>query len=137
MSNIYFELTRAFNAGGHNVVLASGQAVVFYRIAIMSKAGDWVIRETPEACGRVLLELDRRGARYRIAAPLDVRWLSGGWSSHFEFEERRVARYEEASREYFALCRQEGLTRRPLPEAHRLACQLAERSLPQSLGIVR
>src|SRR5439155_15045948 len=90
--NIYFELTRAFNAGGHNVVLASGQAVVFYRIAIMSKDGDWVIRERPEACSRVLLELERRGARYRIAAPLDVRWLSGGWSSHFEFEDEHGRR---------------------------------------------
>lgn len=86
--NIYFELTEAFNRGGPIVALASGQAVVFYRIAIMSKDGDWIIRETPDACERVLAELDRHGARCRPGAPLDVRWLAGGWSSHFEFSDR-------------------------------------------------
>jgi hypothetical protein len=85
VANVYFELTEAFNAHGPTVVLASGQAVVFYRIAIMSKDGDWVLRESPEACDRVLAVLESRGARYRPSAPLDVRWLSGGWSSHFEF----------------------------------------------------
>ena len=92
MSNIYFELTAAFNAKQPVVALASGQAVVFYRIAIMSKDGDWVIRETPEACATVLQELDRRGAHYRPGAPLDVRWLAGGWSSHFEFRDDRQRR---------------------------------------------
>jgi hypothetical protein len=83
--NIYFELTEAFNATKPIVALASGQAVVYYRIAIMSKDGDWIIRKTPDACALVLAELAARGARYRLAAPLDVRWLAGGWSSHFEF----------------------------------------------------
>ncbi len=92
MPNIYFELTAAFNAKQPVVALASGQAVVYYRVAIMSKDGDWVIRETPEACATVLQELDRRGAHYRPGAPLDVRWLSGGWSSHFEFPDDRQRR---------------------------------------------
>jgi hypothetical protein len=60
VENIYFALTEAFNRDAPTVALASGQAVVFYRIAVMSKDGDWVIRETPEACERVLAELDRR-----------------------------------------------------------------------------
>ena len=47
MGNIYFELTEAFNAHETTAVLASGQAVVYYRVAIMSKDGDWIIRETP------------------------------------------------------------------------------------------
>ena len=34
MPNIYFELTEAFNAKEPVVALASGQAVVYYRIAI-------------------------------------------------------------------------------------------------------
>lgn len=92
-SNVYFDLTRAFNRSGPNVALASGQAVVYYRIAIMSKDGDWVIREDAAACSAVLDELTARGAWYRPGAPLDVRWLSGGWSSHFEFRDpvgRRV-----------------------------------------------
>ncbi|MGE3843201.1 MAG: hypothetical protein AB7I50_16640 [Vicinamibacterales bacterium] len=92
MENIYFALTEAFNRGQPTVALASGQAVVFYRIAIMSKDGDWVIRETPESCARVLEELRRRGACYRPSAPLDVRWLSAGWSSHFEFFDERARR---------------------------------------------
>ena len=90
--NIYFELTAAFNAKQPVVALASGQAVVYYRVAIMSKDGDWVIRETPEACATVLQELGERGAHYRPGAPLDVRWLSGGWSSHFEFPDDRQRR---------------------------------------------
>ncbi len=28
-----------------------------------------------------------KGARYRFGAPLDLRWLAGGWSSHFEFRQ--------------------------------------------------
>jgi hypothetical protein len=30
--------------------------------------------------------LGQCGARYRFGAPLDVRWLAGGWSSHLEFQ---------------------------------------------------
>lgn len=99
-ANVYFELTRAFNAGGALAALASGQAVVHYRVAIMSKDGDWVIRETAEACMRVLEELTRHGASYRPGAPLDTRWLAGGWSSHFEFadEKRRRVRCDFFSR---------------------------------------
>ena len=91
--NVYFELTRAFNATAPIAALASGQAVVYYRIAIMSKDGDWVIRETEAACAHILDVLAARGAAYRPGAPLDRRWLAGGWSSHFEFmddKERRV-----------------------------------------------
>ena len=90
--NIYFELTESFNVAEPTVALASGQAVVYYRVAIMSKDGDWVIREAPSACSRVLQELHARGARYRPGAPLDVRWLAGGWSSHFEFADERQRR---------------------------------------------
>jgi hypothetical protein len=98
--NVYFDLTRAFNALGPVAALASGQAVVYYRIAIMSKDGDWILRETSEACARVLDVLGGCGAWYRPGAPLDVRWLAGGWSSHFEFadEQRRRVRCDFFSR---------------------------------------
>jgi len=85
VENLYFELTRELNADGPIAALASGQAVVFYRLAMMSKDGDWILRETPAACRRALDVLARHGARYRPGAPLDVRWLAAGWSSHFEF----------------------------------------------------
>lgn len=93
MQNVYFDLTEAFNADGPVVALASGQAVVYYRVTMMSKDGDWIVRETPAACSRVLSILESRGARYRPSAPLDVRWLAGGWSSHFELfdaQRRRI-----------------------------------------------
>lgn len=98
--NVYFELTRAFNASAPIAALASGQAVVYYRIAIMSKDGDWVIRETAPACSHVLDVLAGRGATYRPGAPLDPRWLAGGWSSHFEFidEKKRRVRCDFFSR---------------------------------------
>ena len=92
VANVYFELTREFNRDEPVALLASGQAVVFYRIAIMSKDGDWVIRERPEACDRVRAVLAARGARHRPSPPLDVRWLAGGWSSHFEFTDERARR---------------------------------------------
>ncbi len=85
MQNLYFDLTRELNAEGPIAALASGQAVVFYHVAMMSKDGDWILQETPEACRKALAVLERHGARYRPGAPLDVRWLGGGWSSHFEF----------------------------------------------------
>lgn len=100
MANVYFGLTEAFNAHRPTAALASGQAVVFYRIAIMSKDGDWIIRESADACDHVMSVLASRAARYRPSAPLDVRWLGGGWSSHFEFfdDRRRRVRCDFVSR---------------------------------------
>ncbi len=79
MPNIYFELTDAFNAKQPVVALTSGQAVVYYRIAIMSKDGDWVIRETPEACATV--EECR-------AAGIDMLPLRGGHDRMVEIGDR-------------------------------------------------
>jgi hypothetical protein len=92
VENLYFDLTRELNAQGPVAALASGQAVVYYRLAMMSKDGDWILKETPTACRRVLEVLTRHGARYRPSAPLDVRWLAAGWSSHFEFFDSRGRR---------------------------------------------
>ncbi len=93
MTNVYFELTREFNQLGPAAALSSGQAVVYYRLAIMSKDGDWIVRDAPEPCAHVRSVLSRHGALHRPSAPLDVRWLGGGWSSHFEYydvDERRI-----------------------------------------------
>lgn len=84
--NIYLDLTAAFNRGGRlRAVICSGQAVVLHRLAVMSKDGDWILREDEEALAHVLAELENYGASYRFDAPLDLDWLRGGWSSHFEF----------------------------------------------------
>ena len=100
MANVFFALTEEFNSGGVIALLASGQAVVFYRIALMSKDGDWILRETDEACRRVRTALARHGARYRPGAPLEPKWLAGGWSSHFEYfdEQKRRIRSDFVSR---------------------------------------
>jgi hypothetical protein len=84
---IYLELTREFNAGRLRAVICSGQAAVLHRLAMASKDGDWILREDSEALGHVLDVLSSRGAHYRFGAPLDERWLSGGWSAHLEFLE--------------------------------------------------
>ncbi len=86
MNNIYLELTRKFNHGGVRAILARGQAVVLHRLAIMSKDGDWILREEPQTMEHVLSVLGHYGARYRFGAPLDVRWMAGGWSAHLEFQ---------------------------------------------------
>jgi len=90
--SIYLDLTHEFNAGEVRAVVCSGQAVVLHRLAIMSKDGDWILCETRPSLEHVLKVLSQRGASYRFGAPLDVRWLRGGWSCHFQFrhDELRV-----------------------------------------------
>ena len=83
--SIYLTLTREFNEGALRAILSSGQAVVLHRLAVMSKDGDWILRESVDALAHVMSVLERHGARYRYGAPLDIRWMRGGWSSHFEF----------------------------------------------------
>ena len=83
--SVYLDLTREFNEGGLRAVLSSGQAVVMHRLAVMSKDGDWIVREEPDDLEAILSVLERHAAHYRFGAPLDVRWMAGGWSSHLEF----------------------------------------------------
>jgi len=70
MRNTYFDLTEEMNAEGTPIAaLASGQAVVFYRLALMSKDGDWILQETPEACRRALAVLQKYGALAALQSP--------------------------------------------------------------------
>jgi hypothetical protein len=85
VTNVYLDLTEEFNRGRLRAVICSGQAVVLHRLAVASKDGGWILREDEKAVEHVRRRLARHGARYRFGAPLDVRWLSRGWSSHFEF----------------------------------------------------
>jgi hypothetical protein len=89
-TNIYLELTERLNAGRLRAIISSGQAVVLHRLAIMSKDGDWILREDEETTNHVLGVLGKYGARYRFGAPLDARWLAGGWSAHFEFRHAQL-----------------------------------------------
>jgi hypothetical protein len=83
--NIYLKLTEEFNAGRLRAIVTSGQAVVLHRLAVMSKDGDWILREDQEALDHVLGVLEQHHAVYRFGAPLDLRWLRHGWSSHLAF----------------------------------------------------
>ncbi len=85
--NIYLKLTGELNAGRLRAIVTSGQAVVLHRLAVMSKDGDWILREDQEALDHVLAVLERHHAVYRFGAPLDLRWLRHGWSSHFQFRD--------------------------------------------------
>jgi hypothetical protein len=84
-TNIYIQLTEAFNRGKVRAVICSGQAAVLHQLAIMSKDGDWIIREDEESLHHIIKVLSGFQARYRFGAPFDIRWMKGGWSSHFEF----------------------------------------------------
>ncbi len=88
MNNPYLTLTDEFNEGRLRAIICSGQAVVLHKLAIMSKDGDWILREEPEALEHVLKVLETKGASYRFGAPLDIRWMAGGWSAHFEFRDQ-------------------------------------------------
>lgn len=88
--SIYLDLTSEFNCDRLRAVICSGQAVVLHRLAVMSKDGDWILREDAEALDHVLGILEGRGAVYRFGAPLDVRWMTGGWSSHLEFHREGI-----------------------------------------------
>ncbi len=87
---VYLELTRQFNDGRLRAIISGGQAVVLHRLAIMSKDGDWILREDEEALSHVLAVLSRRGSHYRFGAPLDLRWMAGGWSAHFESRDGNI-----------------------------------------------
>ena len=83
--SIYLELTREFNSGGFRAIICSGQAVVLHKLAVMSKDGDWIVKESQESFEHILRVLNHRAAKYRFGAPFDIRWQRWGWSSHFEF----------------------------------------------------
>jgi hypothetical protein len=87
---IYHQLTKRFNAGRLRAVMCSGQAVVMHRLAMASKDGDWIIRENQDDLDFILNILAEHGAIYRFGAPLDVRWMAGGWSAHFEFHDQGI-----------------------------------------------
>ena len=82
---IYHQLTREFNQDCTRAIICGGQAVVLHRLAITSKDGDWIVRETEADLAHIRGILAKHGARYRFGAPLDGRWLAAGWSAHLEF----------------------------------------------------
>ncbi len=119
--NIYLQLTSQFNANRRRAILSGGQAVVLHRLAMMSKDGDWILREDEETMRHVLMVLGNYGAFYRFGAPLDLRWLAAGWSAHFEFRHDSLR------------VRADFVTRPPRLTGERLACLWKEqeaRALP-------
>ena len=70
--NIYVRITEQFNEGKLRAVICSGQAVVLHHLAIMSKDGDWIVREDEESMHYILGilsgENEKRLATYMKAA---------------------------------------------------------------------
>lgn len=126
VQNPYLALTDGFNRGRLRAILSSGQAVVAHRLAVMSKDGDWILRESEAALAHVLAVLAGHGAHYRFGAPLDVRWMAGGWSSHLEYQASGLR------------IRTDFVTRPPRLDAGQLAAVWAEaeRTGDSVLGIV-
>ena len=87
---IYHQLTREFNQGRCRAIICGGQAVVLHRLAMTSKDGDWIVRETEEDLAHIRGVLANYGATYRFGAPLDIRWLAAGWSAHLEFQHQGI-----------------------------------------------
>ena len=158
--NIYIELTKRFNQGRLRAVLAGGQAVVLHRLAIMSKDGDWILREDEEALTHVLGVLESYGARDLISLAQEVpervaalatqrpvlRAIRQGLSALeaaldaerrqlIHANERRLARYMKAAERWAEAwpAVAEEIEGKPLPLAHRIVCHHAEDLLPFSL----
>lgn len=70
MRNPYLDPTDEFNRGALRVLLSSGQAVVVHRVAIMSKDGDWILREQQSAIDHVLAVLESHEHLVRRATAL-------------------------------------------------------------------
>lgn len=87
--NVYFELTRAFNAAGPIAALASGQAVVYYRIAIMSKDGDRVIRD-PGGGGSIYARAAEGYLAAFVRVPADDRRLPAAHARVVALAERML-----------------------------------------------
>jgi hypothetical protein len=149
VTNPYLDLTEAFNSGRRRALISSGQAVVLHRLAIMSKDGDWVLREDAEATSsRDLIRLAREhpGA---LAAAVPRRpvlaHIGEGREALDEAldrerrllmraDEARLARYRAAAEAWAAawpdVSRQ--IAGLPLPHAHRLVVARAEDLLPHA-----
>jgi hypothetical protein len=160
--NVYFELTDAFNRDGRIVLLASGQAVVHYQLAIMEslirmkrtqRAKDYpVIGELarllpPERELELttdpdrVLELaprhasDRPAARAAREGRLAVVLALAAEADRLQQEDRRrVDAYERAFAPYLRAFRELGRDALALPHSHDRLCRLAERLLPTTLG---
>lgn len=70
MSNIYLDLTGRFNRGRLRAIISSGQAVVLHRLAIMSKDGDWILRDGAKTMTHVLRVL--AGTWRPLSLPKDL-----------------------------------------------------------------
>jgi len=86
----YLELVRHAQERGICCAITSGMACVAYQVAEATKDCDLLCEPDHAADFLALLAdspIDGAPCRYRgnISPPLDARWHSGGWTSHFEW----------------------------------------------------
>jgi hypothetical protein len=130
VTNVYFELTREFNRPGPVAVLASGQAVVYYRLAIMSKDGDRIL-ELATSAGSASSRPSVRAALNGEGRSAVVAALAQEIDEMQRADRKRLAVYERAAEPYLAEFQRLDLSRLPLARAHDEACRLAETLLPE------
>lgn len=89
VGNVYFELTEAFNARAPTVALASGQAVVYYRVAIISKDDTLFASEKAlpalhviDRTSLIALKRTQRAKDYAVIAELAAALPPDGDRSH-------------------------------------------------------
>lgn len=90
LQDFYLEIGNILSAKGIPALVTGGMACVAYELGTKTKDCDIII---PVAQARRVLEvvaqLNFKGAKPHYAlnygAPLDTRWLAGGWSSHTYF----------------------------------------------------
>ena len=93
LDEFYYGVVRSARERGVICAITSGMACVHYGVATSTKDCDVLC--SPEQSARlleVIIEATAEGTRpvYRghLTAPLDHRWLRGGWTSHFAWPTR-------------------------------------------------
>ncbi len=139
----YDDIRALTREAGISLAMIGGLACLKLNIVEFTKDVDFVIGDGPvDSLLRILGGLRHHASpcRYRleISAPLDSRWLTGGWSSHFTFGDGgtdfpSLDIYMRSAFEYRSLLvdmagRAGGLS---LLEQHPLVLDAAERCLPQ------
>ena len=94
---IYVDLTNQFNEGRLRAILSSGQAVVLHRLAMMSKDGDWIVREDKDALANIealetALDAERRRLMHANEHRLKLYALSAkNWAAIWNEVEMQIA----------------------------------------------
>jgi len=98
LDSFYRQIVGTVRAGGFPCAITSGMACVNYGVVETTNDCD-ILCGTDGARGLLTtlqeVRVDGEGASYRgtMSAPLDTRWLRGGWTAHFVWRSARAEAY--------------------------------------------